>query len=87
MPTLGSVPIYAGAKVGKALDEVTEEMDFYHGVRLAEVMEAVYEQGRVDGRAQVVSAFQDASDEITSRKDLRYRNPGKPRAKKKKPSA
>ena len=44
------VPVYAGQRIGKALDEVMEDMDLYRGVRLNEVLEAVYEQGLKDGR-------------------------------------
>lgn len=51
MPSNGEVvPVYAGQKVGRALDEVQEDLTVYQGVRLAEVMEAVYKQGLKDGR-------------------------------------
>ncbi|MDF2916579.1 MAG: hypothetical protein K0S70_796 [Microbacterium sp.] len=50
MPSTGQViPVYAGVKVGRALDEVTEDMTVYQGVRLYEVLEAVYKQGLKDG--------------------------------------
>lgn len=75
MPKLGTVPVYAGVKIGRALDEVTEDMSFYHGVRLSEVMEAVYEQGRRDGRRQVF----EASDELKKNPDLAHAKVGRPR--------
>ncbi len=51
MPSSGEVvPVYAGQKVGKALEEVQEDLNLYQGVRLAEVIEAVYKQGLKDGR-------------------------------------
>lgn len=44
------VVIYAGQKIVDALDEVTGQLDLYHGVRLEQVMEAAYIQGLKDGR-------------------------------------
>ena len=53
MPSTGSVvPVYAGLKVGRALDEVQEDLTLYQGVRLAEVIEAVYKQGLKDGAGE-----------------------------------
>ncbi len=43
------IKVYASPKIGKALHEVTTDMDLYHGVRLAEVLEAVYNQGKKMG--------------------------------------
>lgn len=43
------VKVYAGVKVGRALDEVTMDMTVYQGVRLYEILEAVYDQGFKDG--------------------------------------
>lgn len=51
MPSSGEVvPVYAGKKIGKALEEVEEDLTLYKGVRLAELFEAVYKQGLKDGR-------------------------------------
>jgi len=52
LPNSGA-KIYANAKGRRALKELTESMTLYHGVRFAEVAEAIYEQGRVDGRSEV----------------------------------
>ena len=79
MPSLGPVPIYAGVKVGKALDEVTEDMPLYKGVRLAQVLEAVYLQGQKDGRREVFEAQDVALAEMKSRKELAHRPPGQPK--------
>lgn len=46
------VKVYAGVRIGRALDEVTEDMTVYQGVRLYEVLEAVYNQGVKDGAGQ-----------------------------------
>lgn len=50
MPSNGEVVrVYAGVRVGRALDEVSEDLTVYQGVRLYEVLEAVYKQGLKDG--------------------------------------
>ena len=43
------VNVYTSARTADALEEITKDMTLYHGVRLAQVMEAVYYQGRKDG--------------------------------------
>ncbi len=75
LPKLGSVAVYAGVKVGDALEELMSDMTLYKGVRLSQVLEAVYEQGRKDGRAEVFGAL----EEVRRRKDLAHQNPGRPR--------
>jgi hypothetical protein len=50
MPSTGEVvPVYAGKKLGRALDELQHDFTFYEGVRMAQVIEAVYKQGLKDG--------------------------------------
>jgi len=53
-------------------------MTLYHGVRLAEVIAAVYEQGKKDGRHDVIQKFDGIKDQLV------YRPPGQPKKKKKK---
>jgi hypothetical protein len=67
--------IYANAKVRRALEELSESLTLYHGVRFAEVAEAIYEQGRVDGRREVFEFV----EEGRKRPELKNRNPGRPR--------
>lgn len=53
VPSTGQViAVYASGKVGRALDEVTDDLNLYTGVRLYEVLEAVYMQGLRDGAGQ-----------------------------------
>jgi hypothetical protein len=69
----GKLSIYAGQKVRSALVEVVEDMTLYKGVRLSQVIQAVYEQGKKDGRKEVVDKFE------SLRKGLNYLPPGRPR--------
>ena len=70
----GTLTIYAGQKVRSALVEVMPNMTLYYGVRLSQVIQAVYEQGKKDGRKDVVDKFDGL------RKALNYLPPGRPKA-------
>lgn len=49
MPGRGVVTVYSNVAMGKALDHITEDMSLYDGVKLYQVLEAVYQQGLNDG--------------------------------------
>jgi hypothetical protein len=66
--------------VRSALREVTTDMDLYHGVRLGEVLEAVYEQGMKNGRAEIIEQM----DAIKGKAN--YLPPGRPKKKRRKAS-
>lgn len=70
------VSVYATPKVSKALDEITKEMTLYHGVRLAQVMEALYIQGQKDGARNAISTLEQAI--AVAKEGVPHRNPGKP---------
>ena len=76
---LGSkeVAVYATPRVAKALEEVTEDMTLYHGVRLTQLMEAMYQQGKKDGAREAFSELDDKLKEV--KKAIPHRNPGKPK--------
>ena len=71
------VSVYASPKVSKALDEITNDMSLYHGVRLAQVMEALYEHGKKDGARNAIGTLEKAIAE--AKEDVPHRNPGKPK--------
>jgi hypothetical protein len=68
-----TITIYSGKKTADALEEVSRNMDIYHGVRLSLIIDAVYKQGKTDGARDAYEAIQDAMAKVP------YRNPGKPR--------
>jgi len=76
--TDGQIALYAGVKVREALAEITQDMTLYSGVRLAEVMQAVYDQGQKDGRKEVIELLD------VMKKGVNYLPPGRPRKSKKK---
>jgi hypothetical protein len=67
--------LYVGTKIHAALAEVTMDMDLYKGVRLGQVLEAVYEQGMKDGRRDIIEQV----DAI--KKTANYMPPGRPKKK------
>jgi hypothetical protein len=66
------VKVYASPKISDALTDITGTMPLYDGVRLMQVLEAVYKQGRKDGARAVF-------EEIESVKKLvPHGKPGRP---------
>lgn len=61
----------------EAFEIVSKDMTLYAGVRLTQLMEAIYEQGKKDGRRHAVETIHAASETLS------YRNPGQPKKKKK----
>lgn len=76
-----NVAVYASPRVSKALDEVTEDMTLYHGVRLAQVIEAVYKQGQKDGARNAIEHLDKLVGDV--KKAVPHRNPGQPKKNKK----
>lgn len=70
------VSVYAGVRVSNALSEVTHNMDLYQGVKLAELLEAVYQQGKKDGARGVKDSFE------RMMKQIPHQNPGQPKKRK-----
>jgi hypothetical protein len=71
------VTIYSGKKVQAALEEVSEEMTLYKGVRLLQLLESFYTQGHRDGAK---SAFEEISKGVlAAQKRIPHRTPGRPR--------
>ena len=71
------VTLYVGSKVRSALEELTTDVTLYHGVRLREVMEAMYEQGLKDGRKEIIEKLEGIKTGVN------YLPPGRPRKRKK----
>lgn len=71
----GPIAVYAGEKVRSALKEITADMSLYHGVRLSQVLEAVYETGLKNGRKEIIDHFEQLKSKVN------YLPPGRPRGK------
>lgn len=76
----GAVAVYASPRISKALDEITEDMTLYHGVRFTQILEAIYAQGKKDGAR---GAFEEVSKRFAeAQKAIPHKNPGKPKKNK-----
>lgn len=77
LPGDKKVSVYASKRIRDALTEVSSKMTIYHGVRLSQVLAAVYEQGKKDGARTVF----DTVDGL--KRTISHRNPGQPQKKRK----
>lgn len=79
LPKSGEIRMYFSPRVASALQEVTEDMTLYMGVRLGTLLEAVYSQGLKDGARK---AFAEVEKGFASaQKLIPHKNPGKPAKK------
>lgn len=75
----GKIAIYASPRISHAMEEVVGDMTLYNGVRMLQVIEAAYTQGKKDGARAV---FDDMEKRIKdSQKLIPHKNPGKPKKK------
>jgi hypothetical protein len=77
LPGEKQISVYAGRRIREALTEVSANLNLYRGVKLSQVLEAVYEQGKKDGARNVF----DTVDGL--KRTIAYRNPGQPRKRRK----
>lgn len=72
--------VYASPKVGDALREISNDMTLYQGVRLSQVLDAVYAQGKRDGGREAFDGLEQSLASV--KKAIPHRTPGRPRKKK-----
>jgi len=71
------ISVYASPTIGRALEDILAKNDLYDGVRVIQVLEAVYTQGRKDGARET---FEELDKGLAaSKKSILHRNPGRPR--------
>lgn len=78
MPKSGEVQLYASARVATAFKEVfSEDQPLYQSVRIAQIVEAAYQQGLKDGARR---AFEEIDQKVlAARQAVPHKNPGRPR--------
>jgi hypothetical protein len=67
------IPVYASPRLAAAFQEVSYDMTVYKGVRLFQILEAVYNQGLKDGARSVFEEVDVLKGQIS------HRNPGQPK--------
>src|SRR5579871_4352829 len=75
-----TVPVRASARVADALDDITRDMSLYHGVRLLQVLEAVYNQGHKNGALAAFNAVDEETAKAKAR--IQHRPVGRPRIRR-----
>jgi hypothetical protein len=73
------IAVYASPKISAAMETITADMTLMQGVKLLQVLEAVYYQGTKDGARTAFEKLAGAVKEVE--KAVPHRNPGKPKKK------
>lgn len=71
------VSIYASARVADALEQIVGEAPLYEGVKIMQILEAAYNQGKKDGAREVFDEIDGRLQMV--RREIPHRNPGRPR--------
>jgi hypothetical protein len=72
-----TIAVYSGKRVAEALALITDRMKLFEGVKLSQILEAVYDQGKKDGARAVFEAVDAVKSQIP------HRHPGQPKKHKK----
>lgn len=68
--------VYTSPRLAAALEEMVSKASLYEGVKLAQILEAVYLQGKKDGARE---AFEQLDQSIAGvKKQIPHKNPGRP---------
>jgi hypothetical protein len=71
--------IYTSPKVARALEDILADATLYEGVRIGQILEAAYKQGKKDGARE---AFTELDRRVADlKKHIPHANPGRPRKK------
>ncbi len=74
-----AIAVYTSARVARAFEELEPSMNLYQGVRLGQLLEAAYRQGKKDGAK---AAFEAVEERFTGgRKTIPHLPPGRPKKK------
>lgn len=73
--------LYGGAKLISAINDIINKASLYEGVKLSQIMEAIYIQGRKDGARDAFDSIDRGI--IESKKLIPHNRPGRPKKKKK----
>ncbi len=73
----GEAAVFTSPKTADALEKMIEKMDLYEGVKLTQVLEAVYLQGKKDGAREVFDNMDRKVAEV--KKAIPHLRPGRPR--------
>ncbi len=74
------IVLYGGSRIAAAAADLATNMTLYDGVKYAQILEAVYKQGRKDGAA---AAFEAVGEKLeAAQRAVPHKNPGRPKKRK-----
>ena len=76
LPKAGKVAVHSNQRVLNALKEIQKDMPLYHGVRLMQVLDAVFQQGVKEGKHEILDEVAERDKELEK---LRPKRIGRPR--------
>jgi hypothetical protein len=76
----GEVKIFTSGKLVTALKDITDEMTLFHGVKLLDIFDAIYLQGKKDGAREAFSKIEQSLGDVKAA--IPHINPGRPKRKK-----
>ncbi len=72
--------LYAGSRLTAAVQDIVNKASLYEGVKLAQIMEAVYLQGQKDGARL---AFEQIDQNVAlAKRSVPHKRPGQPKKRK-----
>jgi hypothetical protein len=76
--------IYASHRMADALHEITANSTVYEGVRLAQILETVYTQGKKDGARTVFEQWEKSAKQweknlVETKHKIPHKKPGRPK--------
>ncbi|MET0601669.1 MAG: hypothetical protein ABW167_06735 [Baekduia sp.] len=71
------IAVLASARTADALAEIVQNADLYDGVKLTQIMDAVYAQGRKDGAREAIGKVETELKAV--QRQLAPRRPGRPK--------
>jgi len=77
--------VYTSPKVAKALEDILADSTLYEGVKISQILEAVYKQGAKDGARTAIDELDRRVADL--KKHVPHKNPGRPRTRKARASA
>jgi hypothetical protein len=73
------VTVYASPQIGKTLHDMVSNLSLFEAIKLHQLLESMYEQGKKDGARAAFDALE--KKVIEAEKLVPHKNPGKPRRK------
>jgi hypothetical protein len=72
--------VYTSPRIADALEDILAKATLFEGVRIGQILEAVYKQGKKDGAREAIEEWERGL--LRAKKEINHKNPGRPRKTK-----